>query len=302
MTQIRTVTVLGREGGKARSPGWLTEWEMVARELPQLASLGASTGDGAPLIVSLAEWAATECDPAVLDGRLRASARAIDLHLVTGAPSDERAALEVLTRGQIFLPRPQVEDGDVLDGVLRMHRRRHDTSKPLVAADYEHALDTHRWVLRLRPAASLALQIAALFHDVERLRSEADRRIEPHATDYQAFKNAHARGSARLLEGWLRDLGLGSALVHRAAELVADHERPARNPEAQVLADADALSFFSRNCPGFIDDYGPEHTARKIAYTLRRLSAAERWRLSWIKLRADVAAILCDASAAEVRA
>src|SRR5205814_582070 len=83
------------------------------------------------------------------------------------------------------------------DKVLARHCELHDMNKPLVAADFDHARDTWRWVLRLAPHASLAVQVAALFHDVERLASESEARIEHRAADYEAFKKAHAAAGAR---------------------------------------------------------------------------------------------------------
>ncbi len=81
--------------------------------------------------------------------------------------------------------------------ILRRHRQLHDLDKPLVKADFDHALDVWQWTLRLRPQSSLPLQVAALFHDIERLVSEADVRIEQHAPDYQTLQGRPcARGRA----------------------------------------------------------------------------------------------------------
>lgn len=304
--RIRTVTILDEQAGHLRTCGLPATWTVLRREMPQLAESGATPGVGAPMVVALARWASSTCDPTDLDRRLHAAAGPIDLQLVTGAHDDERAALEVLTRAQVFLPPatdPALDaDGETMERVLTLHRRLHDLAKPLVAADYWHAHDTHRWVLRLRPNASAAIRIAALFHDAERLFSEADVRVEQHARDYQAFKDAHARTGARLLRQWLEELHVPTAIVDRAVGLVAAHERPAGSADAQTLADADALSFFSRNCPGFLDYYGHEHTLRKVAYTLARLAPGERWRLSWIRLRADVAEIVREVGRVEARA
>lgn len=285
--------------------GLPSSWRVLGHELPHLVMRDAvprtTRTDVTRLRVSLARWAAVDGDPAELDRRLHAAPGPIELQLESGSADDERAALEVLTRAQVFLPRPATDEShaDILGRVIELHRRLHDLSKPLVAADYWHAHDTHRWVSRLRPRASLALQIAALFHDVERLWSEPDVRVEQHAEDYQAFKDAHARAGAQMLGEQLTELGLPADLVARSVALVADHERPACSAEAQTLADADALSFFSLNSPGFFDYYGREHTARKVTYTLRRLGPGERWRLSWIKLRADVADVVRELARTE---
>jgi len=172
--------------------------------------------------------------------------------------------------------------------LLRLHRSLYDLDKPLVIADYDHALDVWQWTLRCDPDASAAVQVAALFHDIERLESEADQRVEALADDYGAFKDAHARQGAMTLRDVLRTSDIDPATARRAAELVERHERAGEDHERRVLADADALSFFSLNSPGFLDYFGPEHTMRKISHSLRRLSPKGRAKLAHVRLRADV--------------
>lgn len=200
-----------------------------------------------------------------------------------------RTAREALVHLQRFLP----HRNKALDEVLRRHRSLHDLHKPLVRADFDHALDVWRWVLRLDPQASKALQIAALFHDVERLDSEADVRVEQHAKDYQAFKDVHARGGAERVRRILAD-AVEANVLERAAALVATHERPDGDPERTTLNDADALSFFSINSCGFLRYYGEEHTRKKLAYSLARLSPRGRRLLRFVPLRADLRALLSE--------
>jgi Domain of unknown function (DUF4202) len=205
-------------------------------------------------------------------------------------------AFAVLTRYQRFLGRRNPgSTGPAFDRVLTCHRELHDCQKPLVRADLHHALDTWQWVLRLDPSAGVAVQIAALFHDVERLVSEADVRIEQHASDYRAFKNEHARRGKAMTQAALKTTGLAAAIIDRAADLVADHEQPSGDAERLLLNEADALSFFSLNSTGFLDYYGVEHTRRKVAYTLARLRQSVRWRLSWIRYHPTVADMLREA-------
>jgi hypothetical protein len=203
--------------------------------------------------------------------------------------------LEVLTRYQRYVDRRNdASSGPLFDAVLRAHAGLHDFEKPLVVADYDHALDTWQWLLRLEPEAPLALQLAALFHDVERLESEADRRVEQHAPDYQAFKDAHARrGGERAFEVSVA-AGVDAGTGARVKELVSVHEKRAgaragdAGAEVDLLNDADALSFFSLNSAGYADYFGPAQTRRKVAYTLGRMSPRARAKLSGARLRPDV--------------
>jgi hypothetical protein len=142
-------------------------------------------------------------------------------------------------------------------------------------------------VLRLSPDASLAVQLAALFHDLERLRSEPRERREQRAGDYQAYKRRHAREGARFAVRVLAAAGVHPAVLERTGRLIAGHDEPAsgRDRELAHLVDADALSFFSLNSPGFLDAYGPAHTRQKVAFTLARLSLEGRSRLGQLRLR-----------------
>jgi hypothetical protein len=204
-------------------------------------------------------------------------------------------AAEIFTRCQRHMDRRNaVSRGALFDRVLSAHRDLHDLAKPLVRADWNHTLDTWQWTLRLDRDADLAVQLAALFHDVERLLTEADARIEHHADDYQGFKNDHARRGADLAAATLAAAGVDFATIDHVARLIAGHERPPApgDPDAANLAllnDADALSFFSLNSMGYLDYFGSEPTRRKVAWTLRRLRPAARRHLAGMRLAPEIA-------------
>jgi hypothetical protein len=254
------------------------------------------------LSLTAGQWRSPELDFYDLDGRLDALAEGGDdpfaLVLLGQGEDLEQTAREVLTRCQRWMDRRNEASRSALfDRVLAEHRRAHDLTKPLVRADYNHALDTWQWLLRLAPDAGLAVQLAALFHDVERLVSEADARVEHRATDYQVFKDAHAARGAELAEALLAKAGCDAETCRRAGRLIAVHESPPEDLDqdaeaVSLLNDADALSFFSLNSVGYLDYYGPEQTRKKVAYTLRRLRPAARRHLSGIRLPAAVAAAL----------
>lgn len=215
---------------------------------------------------------------------------------IAGHGVDVTAAFAALTRYQRFLDRRNPDSaGPAFDRVLACHRALHDCRKPLVRADLAHALDTWQWLLRLDPGASLAVQVAALFHDIERLASEADTRVEQHARDYRAFKYEHARRGAAMTRAALAATDLDQAVIDRASELVAEHERPGDQAERLLLNEADALSFFSLNSAGFLRYYGVEHTRQKVAYTLARLRVSARLRLGQIQYHPVVADMLHEA-------
>jgi Domain of unknown function (DUF4202) len=204
-----------------------------------------------------------------------------------------RAGHQMLTRWQRHLDRRNAASTTAaFDRALLALRAMHDLSKPLVQADWNHALDTWQWTLRLAPYATVEVQLAALLHDVERLESEADARVEHLAPSYVAFKQAHARRGAQLARSLVRACGGAASAAARVEDLVASHERPGEDEDAALLGDADGLSFFSQNSAGYADYFGPEQTRRKVAYTLGRMRPAAAARLTEIRLRADVAALV----------
>ncbi|HEY2295896.1 MAG TPA: DUF4202 family protein [Thermoanaerobaculia bacterium] len=260
------------------------------------------------LSVPVEEWESQNFNFHEMDWRLDALAErdfgpfAVD---VFGEPRElARSAGEILTRCQRWMDRRnEASRGPLFDRILTRHRDAHDLARPLVRADYDHALDTWQWTLRLAPDVDLAVQLAALFHDVERLASEADARVEHHAADYQAFKDDHAARGAELAAALLAWVGVDAGTEERTARLIAAHEHlPAPgDPDGAALSllnDADALSFFSLNSAGYLDYFGPEATRRKVAYTLRRLRPEARRHLDGLRLRPAVAA----AVAAELEA
>ena len=292
-----------------RSPGGvfrLGSGAVLAAEFPEVSFasgiLEGKMGEIPSLFLEMENWESQNFNFYDLDGQLDALAESQDgpfsLVLLGDAEELARCALGVLTRCQRWMDRRNEASRDVLfDRVLATHGKAHDLSKPLVRADYNHARDTWQWLLRLTPDAGLALQLAALFHDVERLVAEADARVEHRVSDYQRFKDAHAARGAELADAILAAAGVDEETRRGTARLIAVHERPPaagdRDAEAiSLLNDADALSFFSLNSVGYLDYFGPEATRKKVEFTLRRLRPAARRYLDGMRLPARVAEML----------
>jgi hypothetical protein len=166
--------------------------------------------------------------------------------------------------------------------------RIYASQEPFVVADFDHAIDTWRWMLRLNPDASMAAQMAALLHDAERLVSERDVRVEHLAPDYQAFKDEHARRGGEIARAVLLRARTPIDEVRRVVYLVEGHERRSDDPEQALLGDADALSFLSLTSPSYVDYFGVDQARRKVRYTLGRLRHTARARLAAVRLRDDV--------------
>lgn len=273
--------VIARELPSARLEGRTLRFGRVSSAVPVPLNVGALLPGGDPRII---DQALAPIEPGASCAlQLVDVPSDVDLHWV---------ALAIATRCQRWIDRRNwYSNTPLFSRVLELHRSLHDLQKPLVRADWEHALDTWQWVLRLRPLATIAVQVAALMHDIERLSSEPDQRVEHLTTDYDAFKDAHARAGAEQIRTELSRTGISASVIDEVARLVSLHERAGQGDLA-LLNTADALSFFSLNSPGFADYFSPEHTRRKVAWTLKRLPPAERLRLQWLHLRADVRSLV----------
>jgi hypothetical protein len=254
------------------------------------------------------EWRAEPLDFHAWDARilrLQHQPRWLGIALDGATVSGSQNVVEILTRYQRLVPRTNAASQSAGFGaLLAEHRALHDLSKPPMRADYEHALDVWQWVLRLEPRASEALQLAALFHDIERLFSAADVGREQEASDYQALKDMHARIGASVARRVLMRSGLEPETAQRVAILIQHHERPCaglRSEELALLADADALSFFSLSSPAFADHYGPAHARKKVRYSLLRMTERARQRLLTVRLRADIARYVAELARARTK-
>ncbi|HJW92770.1 MAG TPA: DUF4202 family protein [Thermoanaerobaculia bacterium] len=286
---LEEVEVLFRQGSFDESYRGVMSAQ-VAREFPSIfVTFDTECADRRPRLSS-SEWNRPDFDTWRFDTELDELARGpFTLCIADDAGGRPGFPLEVLNRCQrVIGRRNQHSQGQLFDRVLRRHHALHDLDKPLVRADYNHALDVWQWLLRLESSASLALQLAALFHDIERLQSESDQRVEHLAGDYQQFKDQHAQRGAEMT---IRALD-GVPCAPRVAEIVAKHERQSDDDEIALLNDADALSFFSLNSCGYADYFGEEQTRKKVAYTWNRMRPAARAKLASVHLRGDIKSML----------
>ncbi len=223
--------------------------------------------------VAASEWARSDFDTWSFDCRVDDLARERFALRISLDHEEHRAfPLEVLNRCQRLIDRRnRHSQSSAFQRVLRIHEGLHDRSKPLVRADYNHSLDMWHWMLRLDPDVSLASQIAALLHDLERQIARA------------------VMSSARVHED----------VQDRVLNLIAGHERTSEDAETALLNDADALSFFSLDSGAYADSFGPREAKKKVESSWRRMSSAARAKLAGVRLRRDVREMLDDVAGDE---
>ncbi len=139
-----------------------------------------------------------------------------------------------------------------------------------VPEDPGHADNTLKWLLHLEPDAGEALQLAALAHDIDRAIEETKvRRAD--FDDYDVFKAAHARHGAELLRSILIACDVALDIVDEACRLVVVHE-VGGDPDADLLKDADSISYFEVNLPLYFQREGWDETTRRSHWGYRRLT------------------------------
>jgi len=139
-----------------------------------------------------------------------------------------------------------------------------------VPEDPIHAQNTLDWLLKLDPKADQALRIAALGHDIERAL-EHRKVFRANFANFEAFKAAHAENSALILQEIMADCGLEPDLAAEVCRLVRLHE-VGGDPRADLLRDADSISFFDVNLPFYSERNGLTETLRRSIWGYRRLS------------------------------
>jgi len=151
-----------------------------------------------------------------------------------------------------------------------VHMIRKIISKSKVPEDPLHAENTVALLLKLKPDTPLWLRIAALGHDIERALPDSIKTQRLNFSSYDDFKRAHAENSARILKGLLIKCGVDSHLVERVHELVRLHEFGGTR-DADLLKDADSLSFFCVNLPLFMLREQEETVKKRVAWGISRL-------------------------------
>jgi len=134
-----------------------------------------------------------------------------------------------------------------------------------------HAKNTLEWMIKLEPQADEALKIAALGHDIERSISKRKIKRENYK-NYEEFKKAHALNSAEVLNKLMETFKVKKELREEIFYLVNHHETGG-NKRANLLKNADSLSFFQVNLPYYFIRNNLDETKRRCVWGYHRLSA-----------------------------
>ena len=147
--------------------------------------------------------------------------------------------------------------------------------------DSTHSKLVLKWVLKLKPGADEALQIAALGHDVDRAIEK--RRVKKEDfKDYEKYKKEHAKESAKIVCEILEKHDLERDFIHKVKFLVENHE-VGGSEEVEILKEADSLTFFTFDIYYYLKDRGNKKTKEKVRFMHKRLSKEAKELINQIK-------------------
>ncbi len=139
-----------------------------------------------------------------------------------------------------------------------------------VSEDFIHSKNTMEWLLKLMPDANESLKIAALGHDIERAIEKRKVRRKDYK-DYDAFKDAHALNSVKILAEIMRECNLSKKMIDEVYFLVR-HNETGGTKLVDILKDADSISYFEVNLPLYYVRNNLKETKRRCLWGYKRLS------------------------------
>jgi Domain of unknown function (DUF4202) len=132
---------------------------------------------------------------------------------------------------------------------------------------------TH-WLLQLAPDASEVVQLAARGHTLRRWEIQRDR-YPNNTAGYHAWRDATAGHAAVAAEALLRPIGYPDERIQRVGRLVRRTDFP-RDPDAQLLEDADCLAFLELKLTAYLDRWDEKKLARILNGTWMKMSGQAR--------------------------
>jgi hypothetical protein len=144
----------------------------------------------------------------------------------------------------------------------------------------EHLLKAEEWLRRIEPAASQAMLLAALTHDMERAFPGPDspQLVPARGPADPVYNQAHSQRSARIVGEFLRAQQAPGPLVEEVESLIRAHEIGGW-PQADSVQAADSLSFLEVNIDFFLerlaaprDSWPPEYVRAKFEWMYQRMT------------------------------
>lgn len=201
----------------------------------------------------------------------------------------------------------RLADG-ILNSACEENRHRDDEIMQGVDGEKEHAKTVLSWVEKLTDNPSVALKVAALFHDIDRLVTPGvggGFKGERTGKEYQEHKKAHAKRSADYVCPRLLEHGVDPQLVERIRFLISNHDDTGTevdglgDEELDILVAADSFAFFTSIAPKLHQEEGEERLKDKIRFMIDKMPAFAKELLASHRVENDIFNRLKDEVIAE---
>lgn len=186
----------------------------------------------------------------------------------------------------------------LLDDICEENRFRDKDIMLGIDGEKIHALDVLKWAEKISQETSLALRLAALFHDIDRVVTpneggsfRGSRRSEA----YKEYKMNHAKRSADYIIPRLSKIGINEEVLERARFLIIHHDdnsgeaEKLNDSELDHLVAADVFAFFTSVWPKLLTVEGMERSRDKLKFMIGKISDSLRKQLSELKLENGIA-------------
>jgi len=139
--------------------------------------------------------------------------------------------------------------------------------------EFDHSQSVWQWVLKLKPEADIALQIAALGHDIDR-SLEDYRKMKARFATYDEYKKEHALLSAKITCAILKKYNFDEATIDNVKNLIENHEVGGEG-DVEILKEADSITYFN-NLSHYRQTHTQQETIDKIKFMYDRLNDKAR--------------------------
>ncbi len=168
----------------------------------------------------------------------------------------------------------------LFENVAEENRYREGEIMQGIDGEKAHAYDVLSWVRQLSETTSIELEIAALFHDIDRIITPGvggGFKGNRSSNDYIDHKKAHARRSAMFICNEMRKLNVEPKLIKRVEFLIQHHDDPQQeveqinDKELNILVSADTFAFFTTIAPKLYEAEGEDRLHDKIKFMVEKI-------------------------------
>jgi len=178
------------------------------------------------------------------------------------------------------------------DRINRQDHRRQRVRGKSYARELIFAQTVYAWVERLDASASEAVKLAARSHTLRRWEVPRDR-YRMDAGGYHQWREATAAHSAEAAAAILKRIGYSDPTIREVQRIISGLRLP-KDPDTQLLEDADALAFLEIKLGDYVAQWDEVKIRRILEGTWSKMSSLARQRAAELPLDPRVRMLMTD--------